>query len=203
MRFIGVDVGANGALAIINSKGRMISVIDMPSIKIKTNIKVGKNKGKPTTKSVVDQRKLMMFIKNLQDDDILVVERQQPFGSARPGFKRGTTPQADYSLGYQFGLVNGVIETINRKLYSPRPKEWQKCFGFVPKKEIDSKIQSINIATNIFPDANLLGSKGGLKDGRSDALLIAEFGRRMYEANTIDNFIFSNNTTIIGGIHVV
>ena len=39
-------------------------------------------------------------------------------------------------------------------------------------------MQSYKIASALFPTADLKGKRGGKKDGRSDAILIAEYGRR-------------------------
>jgi hypothetical protein len=63
----------------------------------------------------------------------------------------------------------------------PHAKSWQSVFKVKGKQ---TGCDSIDICSNIFPDAELLikssRAKDGYvrKDGRSDALLIAEYLRR-------------------------
>ena len=58
------------------------------------------------------------------------------------------------------------------------PKEWQREFGIKGGKGDDTKAQSYLIASRMFPGVELKGPRGAILDGRADALLIAEYGRR-------------------------
>ncbi len=60
------------------------------------------------------------------------------------------------------------------------PKVWQKTlYGGVPKGS-DPKVITMGVASRLFPSVSLYGPKGGVKDGRADALLLAEYARRMH-----------------------
>ena len=51
----------------------------------------------------------------------------------------------------------------------PTPQAWKK--DVVQPKE--GKEASMNAAARLFPDAEIYGPRGGRKDGRAEALLIA------------------------------
>ncbi|GAA3953591.1 hypothetical protein GCM10022278_10530 [Allohahella marinimesophila] len=64
-----------------------------------------------------------------------------------------------------------------------RPQDWQAMFGLATgeKDKSRKKQQIADKALELYPAANLYGPKGGLKDGRSDALLIARYAALMTE----------------------
>ena len=55
------------------------------------------------------------------------------------------------------------------------PKVWQKYIGVTAKGKAIKK-QVAKIAQYLYPQAELHGKRGGLLDGRSDALMIAYYG---------------------------
>ena len=59
------------------------------------------------------------------------------------------------------------------------PRTWQK--GVIAKAQ--DKKPSVAAAGRLFPNAPLFGPKGGAKDGRADALLIAYYCLRQYTKN--------------------
>jgi len=68
-----------------------------------------------------------------------------------------------------------------------QPKEWQKFIGVKPRKkgikrpagELKKEIAAI--AETLYPGCDIRGPQGGLKDGRSDALMIAHFCAMKYK----------------------
>ena len=94
---------------------------------------------------------------------------------------------------FQFGRNLGFVETLAH-LSSPtveyvQPKVWQKACGieFIYSKGMSPAQKSVlrkqtvaATAQLIYPDAELYGARGGLKDGRADALMIAHFLRLKY-----------------------
>jgi len=93
--------------------------------------------------------------------------------SMPPGFR----VQASFLLGYCQGLFEGLLIAHHARYELVLAKTWQKHFGITGAKG-DKKVQSYMVATKLFPTAKLTGPRGGKKDGRSDALLIAEWCRR-------------------------
>ena len=141
-----------------------------------------------------------------------------------------------YTIGKNFGIILGILGTLNIPFITVNPKKWQKEFAIIGKMKItkemkkqmvqeeidrqsdidhllkvvyaekivakkiakmradiksDIKEQGFVIAHRLFPDLELKipdricknGKviKGALKDGRVDAVLIAEYLKRVRE----------------------
>lgn len=165
-RFIGVDPGLKGAIAIIDENGYWIQIQDTPTI---TFQKGKKNKTEYNIGEI--KRVLFNFIDISSDKTTVFVEKMQ---SMPPGIR----VQASFSLGYCQGLFEGILTALEIPYQLVISKHWQKHFQ-ITKPKGDKKTQSFQIASRLFPTATLTGPKGGVKDGRSDALLIAEYGRQV------------------------
>lgn len=86
----------------------------------------------------------------------------------------GSSAKGTFNFGFNVGILHGIIRTLGLPLDLVQPKAWQKHFGVTAKgKEIKKNVAEI--AIRLFPTAEIYGIKGGLLDGRSDALLIAAF----------------------------
>lgn len=81
------------------------------------------------------------------------------------------------SLGRRVGELEGMLQTLEIGYVEIRPQEWQKACGVVPKSGKKGIYETIS---RIYPDAPLKGPKGGLLDGRADALGIAHYLRKTY-----------------------
>ena len=157
---IGIDPGLMGAIVRI-SDGDVFDMKDMPVVYIK--------KGK-SGKNMYDIVSICNILRELNTGKIYAyVEKTQPM--------RGVRVQASWGLGYCEGMLVGMLAMLNIPYELIHPKKWHNYFGIVKSKG-DYKVQAYQIAKQLFPQAELTGPKGGLKDGRSDALLIAEYGRR-------------------------
>ena len=82
-----------------------------------------------------------------------------------------------FTFGQRLGEIEGVLKTIGFKYELIPPQVWQKSCGIPPKSD---KKAIANIISSYFPLANLNGPRGGLKDGRSDALGIANYIYQKY-----------------------
>ena len=78
-----------------------------------------------------------------------------------------------FSFGRRFGELEGMLQTLKLKYTLVRPSLWQKTIGVVPKS---GKKGIYEVVSQLYPNAQLLGSKGGIQDGRCDALGIAHYG---------------------------
>ena len=144
--YVGIDVGKNGALAIIHSSDNSTEVYDFES-----------------KDDIID------FIKyNALDIKMLCMEKVH----AMPN--QGVTSM--FSFGENFGWWKGLLEAYSVPYDLVRPQEWMK--GNVPAKP--SKKDIYDVAKRLYPNAKLEGIKGGIKDGRSDALMIAHYCRKTY-----------------------
>jgi crossover junction endodeoxyribonuclease RuvC len=78
---------------------------------------------------------------------------------------------ANYSLGHSSGIIMGVLSALGFSYELVRPQEWKKEFGLLKMQKDASR----TVAQNLFPSVNLSLKKD---EGRAEALLIAEWGRR-------------------------
>jgi hypothetical protein len=148
----GIDPGASGGIALLSPDGALISVHDTPKMK-------------HDGKTVPDAAAISKILDGVQ---FITLE------------KVGSRPRQ--SGVFTFGMSQGIVVAVARMLDIPiqmvRPQDWQDLHG-LKNGEKDTKKKKAQIAEKaltFYPDANLYGPKGGLRDGRSDALLIARWG---------------------------
>jgi crossover junction endodeoxyribonuclease RuvC len=152
MRVLGVDPGANGALAMLDTDLAALVVCDMPS----TLIRVGKH----------HRRQLSEFwladILKVYQPDCAWIERVH----ALP--RQGVT--SSFSFGLSYGLARGVLAALGIPIQLVTPQEWKRSFRMGPDKN-----EARLIAARLFPDnaANFTRAKD---DGRAEAALLALFG---------------------------
>ena len=77
-----------------------------------------------------------------------------------------------FSFGENFGKIQGILEALEIPYELIPPQVWQRSCGIPPKSD---KKAIASIISTIYPKAELYGLRGGLKDGRSDALGIATY----------------------------
>lgn len=82
-----------------------------------------------------------------------------------------------FSFGQRLGELEGMLATLDVGYVMPRPIEWQKACG-IPAKSGKKGIHEVMSKT--YPNAPLTGPKGGIMDGRCDALGIAHYLRGKY-----------------------
>ena len=85
-----------------------------------------------------------------------------------------------FTFGMKFGEIQTVCKTLGIPFVLVRPQEWQKNMA-LPKDKKERKKAINNSMKYMYPTAELNGARGGIKDGRSDALAIATWGRRTYD----------------------
>ena len=159
MRIVGIDLGLNGAIAFIDEDGGY-RTFDMPCYMVR--------RGKKTQRKI-DKRGLLEILKSIKIDKIVCfIEKQRPFP------KQGIV--STFHLGEQQGLIEGILLALNIPYETIYPQEWQKEFSIIKSK--NTKFASYEKASSLFPNAKLKTERGRILDGRCDALLIAEYGRR-------------------------
>jgi Holliday junction resolvasome RuvABC endonuclease subunit len=87
------------------------------------------------------------------------------------------TAKSNFGMGRSVGTALAIAEIVTRgtEPFMVTPKIWQKYIGVTTKgKAIKKDVASL--AIKLYPQVNLYGPKGGLKDGRADALMIAHYG---------------------------
>lgn len=194
-KIVGIDPGFNGAIAVLDGNGKLLSITDIPSYTVitptrKPNSKAIIAKGGPKTKIVnkskshIDNKALFAAIPDCKH---LIIEEV----AAMPG--QGSSSM--FSFGKVYGAILMAADNKSEEGYSTRPNEWQKYFGVTmskaekealtskdmtasQSKSAINKAHKIKIAEKaleLYPEAEIYNARGTLKDGRADALLIARY----------------------------
>ena len=148
MLIAGVDPGANGAIAVLDSSN-------------------------PDSVALLDLAKVTPF------DAYQWLHKQQPnsvwIEDVHSLF--GMSAKSNFGFGKNLGIVTAIAKiAINgQTVKTVTPKIWQKYVGVTVRGKAIKK-QVAEIANTLYPTANLYGKRGGLLDGRADALMIAHYG---------------------------
>lgn len=155
MQFIGIDNGLSGAIAVIGEDGGL-TLHDMPVINID-----GKRK--------YNIQAIAVLLKTVcGKESTVVLEKAQPF----PG--QGVVSM--FSTGYCFGVMQGILTALCVPYQVVPPQRWKKDFSLAGTE----KTACVPAAQGLFPGSEFVTPRGRMIDGRADAALLAEFGRRMY-----------------------
>ena len=158
MLFLGIDPGQTGALAVINQSREILMLEDWPGDEHQAALLV-------STATVID----------ISESLTAALEKV----SAMP--KQGVSSM--FKFGTNFGIWKGILAAFMIPFEEVRPQAWQK--GVISKAQ--DKKPALAAAGRMFPKAELTGPRGGGKDGRADALLIADYARRQFAVEpTVD-----------------
>lgn len=155
MRIVGIDPGVCGAIALIDTDTNEAQVWDFP--KLEKEIDVMTLFGR-----MIDD------ITNGGSVDLVVKElvHALPKQSTVAGFK----------FGVNCGVARSFAGALHARLEYVSPQRWKKYFNINGVDRPQLKELAVLKARNLFPKlANTLIKS---KDGRSEALLLAEYGRR-------------------------
>jgi hypothetical protein len=158
VRILGVDPGGSGALALMFD-GR-VEIEDMPVFLVK--------RGK-SAKAELDTHTLIAKL-NFWAPDVCYFEQV------------GGIPGQSASAAFNFGRIAGACEALVKasgaRFNFVTPATWKRAMGVSGDKD-----EARAKATNLFPYA-AESFRRKKDDGRAEAALLAEYGRRM-EAVTI------------------
>lgn len=162
---IGVDPGAKGAFCLLIPETKQIMFKD----------------------TTLHARKLLHWVEAVAVEFNLTVVMIEEVG-----FIRGSAGKASINFGRSIERVNIIPEIALLTVDKVRPKAWQKFIGLVvpstmsgpenaAKRKKYIKTEVSNIASRLYPKAELFGPKGGLLDGKADALMIAHYAAIRYK----------------------
>lgn len=153
--FVGIDPGASGALCLLVPRTQQMAFV----------------KTTATTKDLLD------WFKQINDDLYLAVIMLEKVHAIR-----GTSAKSNFSFGYNVGVVNTIALAAGNSVSSVTPKKWQKFVGVTKKGPLIKK-DVAEICIKIYPKSQpyIYGPRGGLLDGRSDALMIAHYASQTYK----------------------
>lgn len=165
-RFVlGIDPGLKGALAFYNPETGGLDVEDMPTLKS------GGAKGK----TAVDRAALARLI-DVRAKDIVHCYLEK----AGPQPLDGVV--GAFTSGRGYGLLEGILTAHFVPLTIVPPADWKKTMGCTGDKQ-----QSTARAGELLPRhaTKFCGPKGGIKDGRAEAAVLAVFGARQLALQTL------------------
>lgn len=95
---------------------------------------------------------------------------------------RGQGVSSMFNFGMNFGWIQGLIYSFSIPMQLVDPRKWLKHYGLDNDKQ-----KHIECARRLFPTVNLKATERCKKDndGIADALLLAEYGRRMHSGAII------------------
>lgn len=185
IRVIGIDNGYKGAIVELDNQREAI-IIDMPTVQEQR----GKSKRQRYDKhSMAAIARKYAKADNLPEhcrsestvqegDQILVLLEQATPMKGKIGGGAGSA-QGNFRTGMGSGIWQGLLIAYQIPYQEVHSKTWQTLF-FKGIHGQDTKTKSFNVASQLFPKyaSEFSGPRGGVKDGRTDAILIAEYGLR-------------------------
>ena len=153
--YIGIDPGAHGALCRID--GDAIEVIDLPYVD-----------------GYVDARSVFEWLR-ARPGGVVVIEKQtkQGGGGVKKIDGRFVTVNANVATvatqWCNYGMLRAVLSLEGHRFEEVAAARWKAALGLSRDKR-----QSVDAARRLWPGETWLVSK----DGRAEAALLAEFGRR-------------------------
>ena len=151
-RFLGVDPGLEGALALWDTTTDTLIVQDMPIV----TYQMGRSRRRELNECV-----LAGFVREMRPDYAWVEKvHSMP--------KQGVASSFNFGVG--FGVVRGVLGALDVRVAFVTAQEWKRFFRLGADKQ-----QSRLAAARLFPDHSKLFARQR-DDGRAEASLLARFG---------------------------
>jgi crossover junction endodeoxyribonuclease RuvC len=148
---LGIDIGASGAIAVLDGDGKLIAVHDMPVLQ-----------DGPAGRRNVNAPILAGIISNTQASAAYV-----EFVGARPG----ESPSGAFAFGRSRGVIEGVLAAAGIPAAMITPAHWKRLIGIAPGKE-GAKDAARSEAIRRWPGQAGLFARVK-DDGRAEAALIA------------------------------
>ena len=152
-KIIGIDVGLNGAIAMMRGE-TLTGIVDMPTVRLDRNGK---------TKRQISIPELIAILDEFKPEEAFI---EKVFAMAGQGVT------SVFSFGRSLGAIEGVIAARSIKATLITPQTWQKAMG------VSGGMDSARArAMELFPH-NVDYFRLKKHDGRADAALIAAWGLR-------------------------
>lgn len=155
MRILGVDPGGTGALALLTDNGRSVLVTDMPVFLV--------TRGK-SAKPELDVHGLSDLLQHWAPDACFF---------EKVGGMTGEAPSSAFNFGRITGAAEALCKVQGARFVPVSPHVWKKDMGLIKAQKDDSRAK----ATNLWP-ASAKDFRRKKDDGRAEAALLAEYGRR-------------------------
>lgn len=104
------------------------------------------------------------------------------------GSRKGNSAQAMFSFGENYGAIKAVLRLNKIYFNEVLPQKWQSwcgIYGANSAAKNGTKLKAFELCKKVYGSDIFLGARGGLKDGRCDALLISLYGKHFI--NLVNN----------------
>lgn len=160
--WVGIDPGFSGSIGVIDEHGRYVMHQDVP-------LTGGEGRSRE-----IDAMKLAAIVIAILRFCPEPVRVFLEWPQTRPG----EAPESSKRFGVGLGLMEGVFAAHGIPVEKVAPNKWKGQLGLSGKEgaELDARRQAVEMAESFIkalPADVLRGERGGLKDGRAEALLIA------------------------------
>lgn len=168
--FIGCDPGASGAFCILTVDDHTKPVVEFIDNKI----------------PIID---IYNLLTEAHRRDFIKMSMLEEVHSLKL-----VSAKSNFIFGKNLGIVETMLKLQDFGLDTVSPKEWQKVVGAtvpkIPKGKDDTKAtikaratkrkkdlkeKVAELCVRLYPGCEIRGPQGGLKDGRSDSLMIAHY----------------------------
>lgn len=148
--FVGIDPGSKGAICFLDPTSMTPTFVDLslPIPQIVTGIK--------------------SYIDSQPSGTVYSAVIEQVASLPRVSAK------SNFNFGYNVGGINWLLMSLGIPLDGVRPKKWQAFVGIKPNSTTIKKDVAAYVERQ-YPAASIYGPRGGLLDGRSDALAISHY----------------------------
>ncbi len=153
--YIGIDPGLTGALSVLDPKGKVLLLEDLPVMA----------SGGGVVKSQLNPAGIAELLKPFAKDARAALERT----TAMP--EQGVASM--FSMGDSYGVLRAVLAVLRIPTEVETPAKWKRAMALTADKEL-SRARAIQL----FPEVSLRRKKD---HNRAEALLLAEWLRRNHE----------------------
>ena len=160
--YVGIDPGVTGSAVFIGSEYEIYGMIDW----LGDEFMMFEN-----------LRKILSFIEAEKSPKRVQFRAALEFAASRPG--QASTGMFTFATNY--GIWRGFLAGLGIPFNFVTPQVWQKGIpGLKPgdKNKLLRKKVIAATAKRMYPAADVYGPRGGLKAGRGDAIMIADWCRR-------------------------
>ena len=155
LAYVGIDPGAKGAFCLLVPETKEVTFMD----------------------TIDKPADILSWLKDIDMKFTLVVIMIEDVKSLF-----GMSAKSNFNFGYNVGVVNTIASAAEVSVDLVMPKKWQKHVG-VRAKGKDIKKDVASICDRLYPHVSVRGPKGGLQDGKSDALMIAHYASQTFHVN--------------------
>lgn len=159
--FLGIDPGFSGALGWIASNGDSFQVHDLPVVKVKKRLQFD-----------IPALNALVYGINQWTPELVV-------GLEDPTTRPGEGAERCKRFGEGIGILKGLLTAHQISYECISPNLWKGRLGLPGKDKKGANMAGAQLLVSQYPQMEnmVYGPRGGIKDGRLDALLIAHWMR--------------------------